>query len=804
MPQTRIKKKISNLIRATILGSVSLAVVLTATFLVIFDKEQKSGEASADYRAINSFTEKARGLTLLFDIATIGSEDDLIILQLLIEEGLNGTFQSFENAKYSSTLARMYDLPKIEQELNSLKETAETALVDKSLQEELSNQSAIFSDQLDDMDALATEFATRDKAKIAFAKKVSITIVSLAALAYIIIIYYVRTKTVREIVDPIVDLSSQADNAVQTGQKIEITPRGPLETQTLIKTVQCFANEMQRLVDNQTKDLAQANNDLEDQAKIARKLAEESQELARQATIANEAKGQFLANMSHEIRTPMNGILGMLTVLEDLDLNDEQKDIVATAKQSASNLLRIINDILDFSKIEAGAVELEQIPFNLSEIAHEAMDLVSVSAHEKGLELITQIHHQIPHTVIGDPLRIRQIFLNLIGNALKFTPNGYIKLKATIKDRNNSDLSLRFEIEDSGLGIEADKIETLFQSFSQVDSSTTRNYGGTGLGLSICKKLVNLMGGKIGVLSEPGNGSTFWFEVLFKAPKPEESKNTPSYSIPPKTNVLVLSPNLHFANFISEQLNARDIKTSTQTPEEKIATSINTHIDQLEKSSHLIIILDTKIDQSNTSDLANKIKPVSSDKKINIIALTQFSETAKTHSDFDAILTRPIKESALLETLQKLCCDDNESSLTKEEPRERKLAELIQKECKVLVAEDNITNQKVIKLLLRRIGIDCVITEDGRQAIDALKREPFDLVLMDCQMPVMDGFSAAESIRNSNKNYRDIPIIALTANALKGYEDKCYSSGMNDFVTKPINPNSLSDAIKKWTSDGPN
>lgn len=798
----KIKKKITNLIGATIIGSVALAAVITTIFLVIFDREQKSGEASTDYRAINAFTEKTRSLLLLFDIAAFGDEDNSVILELLIGDGLAKVWDSFELAKGSEKLKAMYDLEEIESELQKLAESAKLVFEEQSFQAELSDRAEQFGERLDDMDQLAMELAMQDRALVAKVKKVSLMIALLAGVIYVSTLFYVRTRTVKEIVDPIVDLSDRAYEALSTGEKINIPLQGPEEIRKLIGSVQAFANELQTLVDDRTKSLAKANVDCFKQAGIARQLADESQELARRANAANEAKGCFLANMSHEIRTPMNGILGMLTILDDMDLREDQKQLVETAKESSTSLLGIINEILDFSKIEANSVELEAIPMSVSDVAYGAMDLIALEANEKHIELMTQICVEVPDMLLGDPHRIRQVCINLVGNALKFTESGFIKLMVSV-DRQNDDLiRLRFEVEDSGAGIPEEKLAGVFDAFSQVDSSTTRNYGGSGLGLSICKSLVELMNGGMAVESKVGQGTTFSFDVEVKRGESEKGQGISVSQEVCDARSLFIESNLRLAEFLEAQFIARGLSFDLISDTENAIRELKARIDSGDRYDYIFI--DTNIGEGEAGSIAKNIRSLELAKGARIIEIAPTGAMIDNRSDFDAVLFKPIKERELIKLLHVLHEGSNSGKFVSSVSNNTNTIRSVNRDIRVLVAEDNKMNQKVIRILLKRIGVECDLAVNGKQAIEALEENEYDLVFMDCQMPVMDGFAASREIRGAGEDYRSIPIVALTANALKGYEEKCYESGMDDFITKPISPSELLLTINKWTSAGAN
>jgi two-component system, sensor histidine kinase and response regulator len=586
-----------------------------------------------------------------------------------------------------------------------------------------------------------------------------------------------------------------ATQAVAEGQfDVAVTPQGGPELSRLARS---FQNMVGRLRESRA-DLEESHRVLEGKVEERTRALEDQ---TRHAQEASRTKSQFLASMSHEIRTPMNGVLGMVDLLLATSLTPEQRRFADTVRTSGEALLDIINDILDFSKIEAGRLELESAPFDLRETVEEVSDLLSQRAQAKGLDLVPVIEDDVPTALIGDAGRLRQILVNLLGNAVKFTDAGEVGVRVTLIETAERSARLRFDVWDTGIGIPPDVQRRLFTAFTQADASTTRRYGGTGLGLAIVKQLTSLMHGDVGLTSVAGEGTTFTVDVELE----RQLVATPAagVAVPALAGLraLVVDDNATNREVLLSYLRAWGMEGQAV---EDGDSGIELALEASARGAPFdLTILDYQLPEMTGIEVARALRALPQLASLRMLLLTsvggQGEAAAARAAGVNAFLTKPVRKRALERVLSALVSGTGEAVMSAERSGGAASPELSAPDARVLVVDDNLINQRVIGAMLERFGCSTEIVTNGRLAIEAAARASFDVILMDCQMPVMDGYTATGELRaREASGARRTPIIALTAHALVGERERCLAAGMDDYLTKPLRPPQLAAALRRW------
>jgi two-component system sensor histidine kinase/response regulator len=616
--------------------------------------------------------------------------------------------------------------------------------------------------------------------------------------------------SVRQIVRPIQTMATtaQAIRAGDLSQQVQITRHDELGVlaevfNSMTTQLRSLITGLEQRVTERTASLQTANVQLQHEIAERQRTEKALQRAKDVAEAASRAKAEFLATMSHEIRTPMNGVIGMTGLLLDTALTPTQWEYAETIRTSGEALLGIINDILDFSKIEAGKLDLEHIDFDLRTAIEDVLDLLAQRAASKGLELACMLQADVPTWMTGDPGRLRQILTNLVGNAIKFTQQGEVVVRTTLVEKHTETVQLRIAVTDTGIGIPPEVQGRLFQAFSQADGSTTRKYGGTGLGLAISQRLATMTGGRIGVESAPGQGSTFWFTVqLATRPVPDDAAGA-TLSELQGLRVLCVDDHATTRTILEAQLSAWGMQAEGVTDSPTALARLRAA--QVAGQPYTLAILDDHMSGIDGLALAQTIKADPILAPVQLVMLSAVSQrgqgTTARQTAVAAFLTKPVRQSHLYTCLRRIMGATEPpvvSPIT-----DRQAATPLQIPARVLVVEDNIVNQKVAVRLLEKLGCRVDVAANGREAVNMVAQLVYHVVLMDCQMPEMDGFAATAAIRQREASTgHHVPIIALTANAMQGDRERCLAAGMDGYVTKPMKAGELYAVITQFWPEG--
>jgi signal transduction histidine kinase/DNA-binding response OmpR family regulator len=619
---------------------------------------------------------------------------------------------------------------------------------------------------------------------------ISITISAITLLFIIDIIARKVIKPIRRLWEVVMQVQAGAEQArFHSKSKDEIAHLG-FALNSMLDTINQHRYRLEEIVNERTKELTKTNDLMRLEIEQRKQAQEMADKMAFEAEVANQAKSAFLANMSHEIRTPMNAVINMTDLVLDTQLDDSQREYLSIIRTSGNSLLGIINDILDLSKIESGKLELEQVPFFVQDIFHSIADMFRDKTAQKGVELVIHIAPNVPNHLVGDPLRLKQIIVNLTNNAIKFTDHGEIFIQVMVVQQTSLEARLVVSVKDTGIGISKDSLKKLFDPFTQADNSTTRKYGGTGLGLAICKQMVELMGGQIWAESIEKKGSTFTFTASFGlqsytefAPKLPDIQNK---------RILIIDDNPHALMAIDEMIQSYGCITETATSGDE-AIAIFYSMTNAQRPIH-IIFMDTHMPYARKT--LDKMQQSPEMKSIPVVMMGDMQSQSEYEKLTTEFILKPLMMRRLSTVLERIITGKSvpqDIAIESEEADNQTYDHIA-----ILLAEDNIFNRHVALEILKKATFTQVDTvENGKQAIDSLYKKQYDIILMDVQMPEMDGLTATQLIRQQ-ADWEHIPIIAMTANALKGDKEQCFEAGMNDYVSKPIDRKAFIKTLKQY------